>query len=247
MTKYEEALERFNLILGVQHGDIDVSKLSSAQRARFISFCIELGLDITDTTRPKNENLQKNEPKLHPLNYNPPYQNIVGIDVQYIKELFPEPIMDLKSNKEVLSIFSTKEIAYAETKVDPYATLTGIFSAKESIIKTGIVDNLKSDLSKIELEFNEFGKPVFTGIALSISHSKDYAVAVAVVGTANSKFAEGQSIYEETLPLNSDSNFEEKESLSIWIKLKEYSLVILISALTSLCVMKIETIQAFFR
>ena len=88
-------------------------------------------------------------------------------------------ISDLKSEESILKIFALKEIAYAENKPDPYMTLTGIFCAKEAIIKAseGLNNIMLRDL---ELVFSKEGEPKFDGFEVSISHSLDFAISVAV-------------------------------------------------------------------
>ena len=106
-------------------------------------------------------------------------RNAVGIDIQLIAELFPSKSNDMKSDPELLRIFSPREIAFAETNRQPIDTLAGIFAAKEAIIKAGHSGINTNDLSSIEITHNEDGKPEFSGYALSISHSGEYAVAIA--------------------------------------------------------------------
>lgn len=104
--------------------------------------------------------------------------NNVGIDIQNIKELFPtETTIDFKSNQDLLGIFSLKELSYAESKINPIQTLAGIFAAKEAIIKASITPFKFNDL---EILPDKNGKPISNGFNISISHSQDYAVAVAI-------------------------------------------------------------------
>jgi len=88
--------------------------------------------------------------------------------------------LDLKSDPEFLKVFSLNEIAFAETKSDPLSSLSGIFAAKEAILKAGYNCEEKENLCKIEISHNEMGKPLFLGYSLSISHSNEYVIAVAI-------------------------------------------------------------------
>ena len=61
----------------------------------------------------------------------------IGIDIQRVDELFPQGLSsDPKADQELTQIFTVKELSYAQSKVDPAVTLTGIFCAKEAIQKT---------------------------------------------------------------------------------------------------------------
>lgn len=99
----------------------------------------------------------------------------VGIDIQSIPELFPATLaLDLKADQMLRTIFTLSEISYCQTKKTPEESLTGIFAAKEAIAKAGC-----ENPGSIEIHFNSFGRPCFQGYILSISHSGEYAVAVA--------------------------------------------------------------------
>ncbi|MBE3578928.1 MAG: holo-ACP synthase [Caldanaerobacter subterraneus] len=92
-------------------------------------------------------------------------------------------------------IFTEKEREFLRKKKNPWPHLAGFFSAKESVSKvlgTGIRGFSWQD---IEIIHNEYGKPevVLKGkakaiaaekgikeIKLSISHTSDYAVSVAI-------------------------------------------------------------------
>ena len=77
----------------------------------------------------------------------------------------PRPFIELSSSikycnhsdETLLKIFTLKEIYYAENKPDPYLTLTGIYCAKEAIIKASSLKTNK--LNEIEIKVNKDGKP----------------------------------------------------------------------------------------
>ena len=103
----------------------------------------------------------------------------IGIDIQRVNELFPRGLsFDPKIDEELIQIFTAKELSYAQSKVDPEVTLAGIFCAKEAIQKAS---NTKLVLNKIEVLPNEDGRPTCRGFAISISHSADYAIAIAIL------------------------------------------------------------------
>lgn len=175
----DEILKRFNVLLGQESNAVDLDRLSSAQKARFISWLRENNLSISETTqeietRPElTSTFQSNDENVSiGINGN-------GVDIQFIPELFPSKVDDLKSDPEILRIFSRREIAFAETKRKPTETLAGIFSAKEAIIKSGFPGMSNSDLNNIEILHGEDGRPEFPGYALSISHSNEYTIAIA--------------------------------------------------------------------
>jgi phosphopantetheine--protein transferase-like protein len=153
----------------------------------------------------------------------------IGIDIQEVNELFPNTVLDLKSNEEITSIFSQQEIAYAETKINPLQTLTGIFSAKEAIFKTGYINNLDNYLKKIEIKYNEEGKPQYKNFSLSISHSKDFAVAIAIHANISQKEknSEDKNFKISTITNDNTNNYNPKA-----FNLQNIILIIILSSLT---------------
>ena len=207
-----EILNRFNILLGQQSNTVDLDRLSSAQRARFISWLRENNLSLSESSKEieaKTElasNFQSNDESVA-IGIKG-----IGVDIQFIPELFPSKVSDLKSDPEILRIFSRHEIAFAETKRKPNETLTGIFAAKEAIIKAGFQSKSNSDLNKIEILHSEDGKPEFPDYALSISHSNEYAIAIAQkneVVQKKSKLAtpkESDAVYENNDAIKQSKN-----------------------------------------
>lgn len=106
----------------------------------------------------------------------------IGIDIQSISELFPHGMpLDPKSDNELLGIYTLKELSYAESKGNPTETLTGLFAAKEAIQKCS---DHEIKLTSIEILPDPRGKPCTAGYSVSISHSRDYALAVATPSSA---------------------------------------------------------------
>jgi len=174
-----EALAFFNRLTNTKSESINFDKLSSAQRARFLSWCRQNGIDWStdeDSSEPKNnpsikagsDNAQDLRPNLR-----------IGIDIQHESELFPDALIDVKSQDSLSDIFTQREIAYAEMRQNPFESLTGMFAAKEAIVKASVA-KVENRLSEIEINFSENGAPFFPGCCLSISHSKGTAVAVAL-------------------------------------------------------------------
>jgi len=102
----------------------------------------------------------------------------IGIDIQSIIELFPEGLSrDPKSDPELLGIYTFKELSYAQSRNNPKQTLTGLFAAKEAIQKCS---QKEIKLNTIEILPDLNGRPRIDGFMLSISHSLDNAVAIAI-------------------------------------------------------------------
>lgn len=114
----------------------------------------------------------------------------IGQDLQRIADL-----ARTRALREPGAFFTDDECAYAERSSAPEGTFAGLFSAKEALFKA-LPDGVERGYwSDIEVAHTRTGKPVFRlqgaiGAAfeargwraeLSISHSGEYAVAVAVV------------------------------------------------------------------
>ena len=117
------------------------------------------------------------------------FRNKIGIDIENISSL-PKKIF---SNEEIelrKKLFSENEVIYSLSKSDPFLSLLGIFSAKESIIKclSSIYPLKKFSFLEIEIFHNECGKPLAKvenleklSFEISISHSIDYVASVCLV------------------------------------------------------------------
>lgn len=103
----------------------------------------------------------------------------VGVDIQQISELFPETLISPKTDDSLASLFSKRELSYAEGADDVRQTLSGLFAAKEAIFKAGGPQLVYANVSEIEILPQGNGAPGHDGYLLSISHSGDFAVAVA--------------------------------------------------------------------
>jgi phosphopantetheinyl transferase (holo-ACP synthase) len=114
----------------------------------------------------------------------------VGCDIQSIAE-FAGLIQakDFKSCPFLTDHLSLEEIAYCEGQKDPVSSLCGVFAAKEAVFKAGRA----VPLAQIVIEHRD-GAPKTRGYAVSISHSKDYcmAVAVAIAAPVNTPMAAAQ-------------------------------------------------------
>jgi len=201
VNKLNNALEFFSKLTNAKLDADTAISLSSAQKSRAYAwlevnkipfqeqlihkkFSLNSLLNISHEIDENNiSSHEENTPKFMPPN-NAAYFGQVGIDIQRIDELFPKGVpSDLKSDSELKLIFTSRELTYAEGKENTEATLTGIFAAKEAILKTGFVNRT---LAEIEVLPNQWGQPIFDGASISISHSGNYAVAMAYPSCPNS-------------------------------------------------------------
>lgn len=143
----------------------------------------------------------------------------VGIDIQKISDVFPGGMpLDIKRTKDYVGIFTMRELSFAEAKDKPLETLAGIFSAKEAIIKS-----IGTSIPLVNLEIlpNQCGKPCIDGFDISISHSEDYVVAIAI--------RKNDYVY----PSLTNQHFQRKNNLIFLQQLRwvDYLIFTLISAL----------------
>ena len=111
---------------------------------------------------------------------------LIGIDIES-RDSFPNDIFSSKCLSERKRLFTENEIIYSLTKSDPEITLIGIYSAKEAI-KKAINKFLNMEYINIEINHSKNGKPYAkiknsffnNRIKISISHAKDYAVALSI-------------------------------------------------------------------
>ncbi len=167
--------------------------LSSAQRARFHAWLSANHIAFNEAVLGQSFSIDKllggpnsasssaprNSMPAIPIGI-PTGQNRLGVDIQKISELFPVDLPDdLKASAELKTIFTPKELSYAQTRATPIATLTGIFAAKEAMLKCMVASTEGIPLSNYEILPDANGRPTIAGFQLSISHSGEYAVAIA--------------------------------------------------------------------
>jgi len=99
-----------------------------------------------------------------------------GIDIEEVLSI--ENTDDYANNIFYQENFSKEEIQYCVAKADPRQSFAGLFSAKEAIVKADSTFK-KTKFNQINITHNVFNKPIFEGFSISISHSKNYAVAIA--------------------------------------------------------------------
>jgi len=112
-----------------------------------------------------------------------------GIGVDIVKKDRISFLIERYGDRFLKKVFSRDEIAYCMNKKERAECFAGRFAAKEAFIKAkGGVEGLI--LRKVEILNDVRGRPYFrvygkeyppNKIALSISHEKDYAIAVCVI------------------------------------------------------------------
>ncbi len=167
----------------------EMLSLSSSQRARVRAWCTEHHIQYPNLRQPVSLSQFAELTEAPPIAEAAPSTDApapparagslaLGVDIQSISELFPEHVSDFKADPQLTAIFTLRELSYAEAKPDPYQTLTGLFAAKEAIMKTSPT-LMRMALNAIEVLPDERGAPVYGNHTLSISHSGGMAVAVA--------------------------------------------------------------------
>lgn len=89
----------------------------------------------------------------------------------------------IKNERFLNRVFTKNEIEYANGKKDFAETLSGIFCAKESVVKALGTGFGKIKFHDIEILHDEKNRPFLADdkILISISHCKNYATAVAFI------------------------------------------------------------------
>ncbi|MDR3330919.1 MAG: holo-ACP synthase [Endomicrobium sp.] len=108
----------------------------------------------------------------------------IGVDIEEV-EKFNKYI----KNKEYLErIFAMEEILYSFSKKNTTQHLAVRFAAKEAVLKALRSKNKKIIIVDISVKNNKDGKPEiyiknkkYKNIDISLSHTKRYAIAVAIV------------------------------------------------------------------
>lgn len=143
----------------------------------------------------------------------------VGIDIEEISKM--PRVIDFREDEFYTMNFTPEEIAYCILQPDQYASFTGLFAAKEAIVKA---DNnyKKIAFNKIFVDHLSGGQPVFQGFSISVSHAQNFSVAIAI----------------KNFDLNNIHSSDQKGALingnnhsSLWI-----SIVTIILALIAICI-----------
>jgi len=176
-------------LLNVPLRDDEDIYLTSAQRARLLAWGDQNGLKfelnqlqgrfrITELVyRDSRDNSEGTLDVPTPLGHfkADATESRIGIDIQSISEMFPNSCEIDYS--EIALIYSDYEIEFTKKSNNPKATLAGLFSLKESLIKAGATQAGYVDL---EITHTVQGAPIFYGYDISISHSGDFVTSVAM-------------------------------------------------------------------
>jgi len=101
----------------------------------------------------------------------------VGIDIEMVSAM---PVAgDFREEPFYTMNFSPSEISYCILQPKPYVSFAGLFAAKEAIVKAD--NRFRNTVFKnVVIRHFDSGKPFFTGFNLSITHTDEIAVAVAL-------------------------------------------------------------------
>ena len=103
--------------------------------------------------------------------------NSIGVDIEKLVNI-PEAA-DFREEQFYIQNFTPKEISYCTLKAYPRQSFLGLFCAKEALCKIS-ASIAQKKFNEIEILHTEDGKPVYEGYLLSISHTDDTAVAIAM-------------------------------------------------------------------
>ena len=104
-----------------------------------------------------------------------------GIDIEEVAAL--PRTNDFREEEFYKMNFAPSEIAYCILQPDPYVSFAGLFAAKEAIVKAD--NSFRSrPFHTIVITHEAEGKPAFGDFSLSVSHTNNLAVAVAVRAVA---------------------------------------------------------------
>ena len=114
----------------------------------------------------------------------------VGNDIVKVSRI--QDLINKYKNRALSHIFTSVEIEYCESKIQPEKHYAGRFAAKEAIKKAILSYNHKLNLplTNIEIEPKKDSAPIvnllieennITSLKVSISHTDEYATAVAIL------------------------------------------------------------------
>ncbi len=127
----------------------------------------------------------------------------IGIDIEQVANM--PKAKDFREHEFYKNNFTDREISYCLLQADPIQCFAGKFAAKEAIIKADSAMQ-KEPLKNIEILNTLDGKPHVPGYEISLSHTKEYAVAVALKVSQHPQLQDnqiprGKVIVKKTIPL----------------------------------------------
>lgn len=147
----------------------------------------------------------------------------LGIDMERVDSM--PKADDFREDAFYKQNFSESEISYCLLRPNQLQSFAGKFAAKEAIVKAdGSFKNVA--FNQIEINNDREGRPYFNNFLLSISHTDDLAVAIAVKSIAqrSSDFSEGGQ---------SDSLKTQRHKINLSSKLSVAAIIIALLALIS--------------
>tara|TARA_X000000368_G_scaffold312597_1_gene250279 strand:- start:144 stop:899 length:756 start_codon:yes stop_codon:yes gene_type:complete len=132
-------------------------------------------LSSTQSLSSKKESKQSNKEEIQSI-------FSVGVDMEKVSQL--EETDDYFNNIFYKENFTFDEIKYCTSKANAQQSFAALFATKEAIVKA---DNSykKTKFNNINISHNETNKPYFKDFSISISHTEDFVVAVAVKLNSN--------------------------------------------------------------
>jgi len=103
----------------------------------------------------------------------------IGVDIEDAASL-PDAF-DYREHEFYKENFAADEIAYCILQPDPRMSFCGLWAAKEALIKAGAPVGPDCRLLTIRIWHDEQGRPNSPGASLSISHSGQTAIAIAMM------------------------------------------------------------------
>jgi holo-[acyl-carrier protein] synthase len=109
----------------------------------------------------------------------------LGVDIENVSRFRVHIFAQEKKFWE--NIFSKKELKWLAKYKDPYTHATGIFTAKEAVVKALYSLGQKIFIREIEVKHDSDGRPIISLLHIkdivcqvSISHTSEYALASAL-------------------------------------------------------------------
>jgi phosphopantetheine--protein transferase-like protein len=101
----------------------------------------------------------------------------IGIDIEEV-DAMPRA-NDFREEAFYQMNFSSTEIAHCILQPNPYASFAGLFAVKEAIVKANN-SNRNKPFNSIVINYDQEGKPGYPGFNISVSHTNNVAIAVAL-------------------------------------------------------------------
>jgi len=146
--------------------------------------------------------LPPNEPVVSPLPVTTKESAGIGIDIELVSAM-PET-GDFREDAFYTMNFSVAEISYCILQPRPYASFAGLFAAKEAIVKANNTYK-KLEFKDIIIQHLPNGKPFHTGFNISVSHTDETAVAIAIPAIPQHSFSNEKEMVAR-LPVKATGN-----------------------------------------